>query len=100
MQGVDGVRPASGENSDAVVRVTSLSKRYGRTVALDGIDPAIRPNELFAPLGPNGGLPGAAARGTRPTHDIEEVEGCDRICVIDRGRLLAVDTPAALKVAH
>jgi len=34
------------------------------------------------------------------THYIEEVEDCDRICVIDRGRILAIDTPAALKGAH
>src|SRR3984893_8325206 len=34
------------------------------------------------------------------THYIEEVEGCDRICIIDHGRLLAIDTPAALKAAH
>jgi ABC-2 type transport system ATP-binding protein len=34
------------------------------------------------------------------THYIEEVEGCDRICIIDRGHVLAIDTPAALKAAH
>jgi ABC-2 type transport system ATP-binding protein len=34
------------------------------------------------------------------THYIEEVEGCDRICVIDHGRILAIDTPAALKAAY
>jgi ABC-2 type transport system ATP-binding protein len=34
------------------------------------------------------------------THYIEEVEGCDRVCIIDRGRILAIDTPAALKTAH
>ena len=34
------------------------------------------------------------------THYIEEVEGCDRICIIDHGRILAIDTPAALKAAH
>jgi ABC-2 type transport system ATP-binding protein len=34
------------------------------------------------------------------THYIEEVEGCDRVCIIDRGSILAVDTPAALKAAH
>jgi ABC-2 type transport system ATP-binding protein len=34
------------------------------------------------------------------THYIEEVEGCDRVCIIDRGRILAQDTPAALKAAH
>jgi ABC-2 type transport system ATP-binding protein len=34
------------------------------------------------------------------THYIEEVEGCDRVCIIDRGRILAQDTPAALRAAH
>src|SRR5437667_3840865 len=34
------------------------------------------------------------------THYIEEVEGCDRVCVIDHGRILAQDTPAALKTAY
>jgi ABC-2 type transport system ATP-binding protein len=240
MHGVDSVRPASGEISDAIVRVDGLSKRYGRTVALDGVSLEIRPNELFALLGPNGAgkttlihilctilapdsgavtLAGfdvarqprmarrhlgvvfqepsvddrltvfenlnfhgliyqvpAATRRSRidellalveledwrnalvrslssgmkrrveiaralihdsavlildepttgldaqsreriwaylmrlrkeraltiivTTHYIEEVEGCDRICVIDRGRILAIDTPASLKAAH
>jgi ABC-2 type transport system ATP-binding protein len=34
------------------------------------------------------------------THYIEEVEGCDRICVIDHGKVLALDTPEALKRDH
>jgi ABC-2 type transport system ATP-binding protein len=34
------------------------------------------------------------------THYIEEVEGCDRVCVIDQGKVLALDTPEALKQAH
>jgi ABC-2 type transport system ATP-binding protein len=34
------------------------------------------------------------------THYIEEVEACDRVCVIDAGKILAIDTPAALKLAH
>jgi ABC-2 type transport system ATP-binding protein len=34
------------------------------------------------------------------THYIEEVEGCDRVCIIDRGAILAIDTPAALKATH
>jgi ABC-2 type transport system ATP-binding protein len=34
------------------------------------------------------------------THYIQEVEGCDRVCVIDRGKILAIDTPAALKAAY
>ena len=34
------------------------------------------------------------------THYIEEVESCDRVCIIDRGAILAMDTPAALKAAR
>jgi ABC-2 type transport system ATP-binding protein len=34
------------------------------------------------------------------THYIEEVENCDRVCIIDGGRILADDTPAALKARH
>jgi ABC-2 type transport system ATP-binding protein len=34
------------------------------------------------------------------THYIEEVDGCDRVCIIDRGRILAQDTPAALKAVY
>jgi ABC-2 type transport system ATP-binding protein len=34
------------------------------------------------------------------THYIEEVEGADRVCVIDRGRILANEAPAALKLQH
>lgn len=34
------------------------------------------------------------------THYIEEVENCDRVCIIDNGKLLAIDTPTALRHAH
>jgi ABC-2 type transport system ATP-binding protein len=34
------------------------------------------------------------------THYIEEVETCDRLCVIDHGKILAVSTPAELKSRH
>ena len=34
------------------------------------------------------------------THYIEEMEGCDRVCIIDKGKILADDGPAALKSAH
>ncbi len=34
------------------------------------------------------------------THYIEEVEGCDRVCIIDHGKVLALDTPEALKRDH
>ncbi len=31
------------------------------------------------------------------THYIEEVESCDRVCIIDSGKVLAIDTPDALR---
>ncbi len=34
------------------------------------------------------------------THYIDEVENCDRVCIIDGGHILANDTPAALKARH
>ena len=34
------------------------------------------------------------------THYIEEVESCDRVCIIDHGQILAMDTPEALKATH
>ncbi len=34
------------------------------------------------------------------THYIEEADGCDLICVLDRGKVLASDTPAALKARY
>jgi ABC-2 type transport system ATP-binding protein len=32
------------------------------------------------------------------THNMQEAEGCDRVAIIDRGRLLAVGTPAEIKL--
>jgi ABC-2 type transport system ATP-binding protein len=37
-----------------VIRLEGLTKRYGRTVAVDGIDLEIREGEVFGLLGPNG----------------------------------------------
>jgi ABC-2 type transport system ATP-binding protein len=34
------------------------------------------------------------------THYIEEVEGSDRVCIIDHGKILAIDTPAMLKASR
>jgi len=34
------------------------------------------------------------------THYIEEVEGCDRVCIIDHGKVLALDSPDELKRLH
>ena len=41
-------------NNEYVAELTGVSKRYGKTVALDGLDLEVRPGELFAVLGPNG----------------------------------------------
>jgi len=38
----------------SAVEISGVAKRYGRTVALDGVSFDVRPNELFALLGPNG----------------------------------------------
>ncbi len=34
------------------------------------------------------------------THYLEEAEQCDRVAIMDHGRLVALDTPAALKSRH
>lgn len=34
------------------------------------------------------------------THYIDEVEACDQVCIIDRGRILSEGTPSGLKAAH
>lgn len=38
----------------ALARLSGVKKRYGETVALDGLDLEVRPGELLAVLGPNG----------------------------------------------
>src|SRR3954454_21722249 len=37
-----------------VIETSGLTKRYGRTVALDGLDLTVRPGEVHGFLGPNG----------------------------------------------
>jgi ABC-2 type transport system ATP-binding protein len=34
------------------------------------------------------------------THYIEEVDNCDRVCIIDHGKVLTIGTPTALKAEH
>jgi ABC-2 type transport system ATP-binding protein len=40
--------------SEIVIEAKGLTKRYGRTVAVDGVDLAIEAGEVFGLLGPNG----------------------------------------------
>src|SRR5512133_3760629 len=49
-------RPAPVRKHARVSAITTeqLSKRYGNTLALDGLDLAIEPGEVFGYLGPNG----------------------------------------------
>jgi ABC-2 type transport system ATP-binding protein len=45
----------SGQTNDgALARLSGVRKRYGETVALDGLDLEVRAGELLAVLGPNG----------------------------------------------
>lgn len=43
-----------GERAGVLARLNGARKRYGDTVALDGLDLEVRPGELLAVLGPNG----------------------------------------------
>jgi len=40
--------------SEAVIRAEALTKRYGATLAVDRLDLAVEPGEVFGLLGPNG----------------------------------------------
>jgi len=51
---LDGRRTASSEVPVAAVELRGVTKRFGATTALDGIDLAIRKGEFFALLGPSG----------------------------------------------
>jgi ABC-2 type transport system ATP-binding protein len=39
---------------DALVEVSGLTKRYGDTLAVDGVDLTVLPGEVYGFLGPNG----------------------------------------------
>jgi ABC-2 type transport system ATP-binding protein len=41
-------------NNDCLAELAGVSKRFGKTVALDGLDLQVRSGELLAVLGPNG----------------------------------------------
>src|SRR6202049_4828379 len=41
-------------NADCLAELSGVSKRFGKIVALDGLDLEVRRGEIFAVLGPNG----------------------------------------------
>jgi ABC-2 type transport system ATP-binding protein len=106
-----------------VIAVQSLSKRYGSTVAVDGLSFTVRPGSILGFLGPNGAgktttlrvLLGLAEQGIRwlrdflrsmaavgrtilvSSHVLAEVsQTVDEVVVIHRGRLRAHSTLAEL----
>jgi ABC-2 type transport system ATP-binding protein len=48
------VGPVEEMSEPAAIRTEGLTKRYGPTVALDGLDLTVRPGEVYGYLGPNG----------------------------------------------
>jgi ABC-2 type transport system ATP-binding protein len=59
MQAIDGVGSAASSvdaagSAMSPVRCAGLTRRFGETVAVDGIDLEVRPREIFALVGPDG----------------------------------------------
>ena len=84
----------SGRNSNALewrAKTEALTRAPGESVGAHGE----RLRDALAPL-----IEGVRTRGTTVllvTHFMEEAERlCDRVAVIDAGRVVALDTPAAL----
>ncbi|WP_214366732.1 ABC transporter ATP-binding protein [Pseudonocardia sp. H11422] len=75
------------------VRTHGLTKRYGRTLALDGLDLTVRPGEVFGFLGPNGAGKSTTIRLLlgliRPTAGSAQVFGDDAADVAAAHRHLA-----------
>jgi len=120
--GLYGLGPGSVERALAATgvahlacrRVGTLSKGERQRVALARA--LLHEPELLILDEPTSGLDPAATasfhaliRGLRArgrtlvlaSHDMAEVEAlCDRVAILDRGRVVACDTPAALKARH
>lgn len=54
LRGAESRNDGRGSDSGAVAALVNVTKRYGATVALDGLCLEVRPGELLAVLGPNG----------------------------------------------
>jgi polyether ionophore transport system ATP-binding protein len=78
---LDGVVMSGGAPLATPIRTEGLTKRYGDTVALDGLDLTIRPGEVYGYLGPNGAGKTTTIRLLlglhRPTAGYAELFGLD-----------------------
>src|SRR5204862_484286 len=98
------------------VEVVDVRRRFGAREALAGASFTVVQGELFGLLGPpSTGLDPAARRDflaelralrdadgvtvLLTTHHMEEAERCDRVAILDRGRVVALGAPDALKAA-
>lgn len=79
----------STEPGDVVLSVTGLVKRYGSTVAVDGVDLEVRAGQIFGIVGPNG------AGKTTTLSIITGVLRPDQGHVLVNGRDVWVDAAAA-----
>ncbi len=76
--------------SEPAVAIEGVSKRYGRTLALDDVSFDVRRNELFALLGPNGAgkttLVHILCTILRPDSGTARIDGIDVVKQPARGR--------------